>query len=146
MTTVSDLEVAAVRAFLSDDQEERRRLHQQMDPNSQAGYAALIAGACIEAVDRRFGKDSTDADIIEWVGQVRARSEETGDTLDPVVAERVVKTVLGRDSLSDLDDSTVIQCQVMVTAAIVGEKQLDASQIDAFLSRARMIADHMLNA
>jgi hypothetical protein len=55
--TVVDEQAAALRALLTGDAAENRRLGAEVRRDgSGAGYSALVNAAFFEAVDRRFGK------------------------------------------------------------------------------------------
>lgn len=76
---VTEGQVATLRAQLAGDFEDYERQWARLDKEAAtAGYTALIAAGFFEAVDRRFVKNSTiadTADIIEFVGDVRTRSD-----------------------------------------------------------------------
>jgi hypothetical protein len=136
-------EVATLRTYLAGDYDEYQRMHGRLDPvAARTGYTALIAAAFFEAVDRRFAKPGTTAaDIIQYVGDVRARSARIGDALDPRAAERVVRHALGDGSIADLNDETVIGTQIVMLSALIADEQLDDAGLDAFMAAARKLAD-----
>ena len=146
---VTDEQVATLRAQLTGDFDEHKRLLEQLDPvAARTGYIALIAAAFFEAVDRRFVRGdqiADDAEIIDFVGSVRARSDEAGEKIDPVAAERLIRHSLGRGSIADLDDETVISTQMFMLAGLVAEAQLHATDLDGFLTEAREVAEEWSN-
>ena len=140
---VSAEEVATLRAYLAGNVAEYRRLHQQLDPvAARRGYAALLAAAFFEAVDRRFARpDTTAGDIVEYVADVRSRSARVGDALDPRSAERVIRHALGNGAIADLDNETVIGVQILILSALIADEQLDDDGLEQFLAEARKLAD-----
>ncbi len=140
---VSADEVATLRAYLSGNMDEYRRMQQQLDPvAARSGYSALIAAAFFEAVDRRFARlGTTTADIIKYVGDVRARSARVSDALDPRAAERVIRHALGDGSIRDLDHDIVIGVQIVILSALIADERLDDSGLDQFMAEARKLAD-----
>lgn len=81
---VTDEQVAALRALLTGDVTENLRLAAEIRRDGRsAGYSALVNAAFFEAVDRRFGKASTPASIIEYISDVRSRSDEIAEKVDP---------------------------------------------------------------
>ena len=140
---VSAEEVATLRAYLAGNVAEYRRLHEQLDPvAARRGYAALIAAAFFEAVDRRFAQPGTTAaDIAGYVANVRGRSARVGDALDPRAAERVIRHALGNGEISDLDDETVIGAQILILSALVADQQFDDAGLDQFMAQARKMAE-----
>lgn len=140
---VSAEEVATLRTYLSGNMDEYRRMQEQLDPvAARSGYSALIAAAFFEAVDRQFAKPGTTAaDIIKYVGHVRARSARVSEALDPRAAERVIRHALGDGSIRDLDDDTVIGAQIVILSALIADEQLDDAGLDQFMADARKLAD-----
>ncbi|WP_344954328.1 hypothetical protein [Actinomadura miaoliensis] len=143
---VTDQEVAVLRAHLARDFEEYERLWPQLDRGAAArGYTALIAAAFFEAVDRRFSGQLNKADVVEYVGEVRARFDEQGTEIDPLAAEVMIRAALGDEVDADLDDETVISTQLFVLTALVLDEELDGAALDEFLAEARKTADHWLS-
>lgn len=140
---VSAEEVTTLRAYLAGNVAEYRRLHEQLDPvAARRGYAALIAAAFFEAVDRRFARPGTTArDIVEYVADVRGRSARVGEALDPRAAERLIRHALGDGSIADLDDETVIGVQILILSALISDEQLDDAGLDQFMAEVRKLAD-----
>ena len=60
---VSDDQVAALWVHLAGDIEEHGRQYTQLGPAAGMGYKALVAAAFCTAVERRFVKDGTTADV-----------------------------------------------------------------------------------
>lgn len=142
---VTEDQVAALRAQLAGDIDEHEQLFAQLDPTAaRTGYTALIAAAFFEAVDRRFAKGSTiadDADIVEFVGSVRARSEDAAKKIDTRAAERLILHSLGKGSIDDLDDATVIHTQMLLLAGLVADEQFDNAGLDRFMVEVRTVAE-----
>lgn len=139
---VTQEQVATLRAHLAGDFDEYNRLWTKLDRKSaDSGYITLIAAAFFEAVDRRFAKAGTNSDIIEFVGSVRSRFDETGDDVDPYAAETLIRAALGNDSGAELDDDTVVSTQVTVLTALILDEHLDDAGLDQFMNDARRIAD-----
>ncbi|MGH3251806.1 MAG: hypothetical protein ACRDOI_37120, partial [Trebonia sp.] len=94
--TVSDGQTARSRAFLEGNRPRYNELLAQLDRRADSlGYSALVTSAFFEAVDRRFSKRSTRSDIVGYVTDVRSRSDNAADAVDPRVAERLIREVLG---------------------------------------------------
>lgn len=140
--TVTPEHVATLRAHLAGDFDEYRRLWAALDRSpTKVGYITLISAAFFQAVHRRFSDKSTDAEIIEFIGDVRARFDETGDEVDPQAAEVLIRGALGDDSDVELDDDTVISTQITVLTALILDEELDAAELDKFLTEARNLAN-----
>jgi hypothetical protein len=146
MMPVTDDQVAALRAYLAGDFGTHKQLHRQLDPVAAGtGYTALIAAAFFEAVDRRFTKNGTDADVVKFVASVRTRSERLADELDPHIAERIIRHSLGSGSIADLDDETVIRAQIVLLAGLISDEKLDDAELDEFVATARELGDRLMS-
>src|SRR5689334_10098109 len=131
--TVTQEQVATLRAHLAGDFDEYNRLWAKLDRKSaDSGYITLIAAAFFEAVDRRFAKSATNSDIIEFVGSVRSRFDETGKDVDANAAETLIRAALGNDSGAELDDDTVVSTQITVLTALILDEHLDDAGLDQF--------------
>ena len=142
---VSDEQVAAMRAMLSGDFDEHWRLAARLDQTTGWDeYATLLAAAFLEAVDRRFGKGYTPAEIIRFVADARASFDQSGDELDPRAAERLVRAVLGDGDVDDLDDQIRARAQTVLLSALITDEHLDEAGLDQFMNDARKLADRSL--
>jgi hypothetical protein len=138
---ITDEQIAVLRSMLTADGE-YDRLTDQLDRTDGWGdYTILIAAAFFEAVDRRFGKGYTRAEIVQFVAHARARFDQSGHDLDALAAERLVLSALEEESVDDLDDKTVVQTQIVFLTALITDEQLDAPSLDEFLAEARKLAD-----
>jgi hypothetical protein len=143
--SITDDQVAALRAYLAGDFETHQRLHGQLDPvAAQSGYTALIAGAFFEAVDRRFAQNDKEADVVEFVGSVRSRSDRLANELDPQIAERLIRHSLGHGSIADIDDETVVQTQIVLLAGLIADEDFSATDLDKFMTTARALGDRLM--
>jgi hypothetical protein len=143
--TVSDIQVATLRAFLEGNQPRYNELLGQMNRQADSvGYSALVTAAFFEAVDRRFSKQSTRPDVVEYVADVRSRSDEVADAVDPVVAERLIREVLGEGSTEDVDGRTSSTTKLFLLAALTADADLDSGGLDDFIAKIRKMADHLL--
>jgi len=142
---VTDQQVATLRALLANDPERHDRLFAQLDRGAAMdGYTALVTGAFCEAVDRRFSEDAPAADVIDFVADVRSRSERLTREVDPVVAERVIRVVLSEGSLADLSPEVVVGAQIVLLTALIADEHLDDAGLDAFLAKARKLGDELM--
>jgi hypothetical protein len=139
---ITDLPIAVLRAVLANDFDTHDRLIERLDRTRSEAYGLLLAAAFFEAVDRRFAKGYTRSDIIQLVASVRARFEQSGRDLDPCVAERLMLSVLEDvPGIEDLDHDTVVPIQVVFSAALIHDAQLDDVGLEQFLSVVQEIAE-----
>jgi hypothetical protein len=143
---VTDEQVATLRAHLAGDAEEYQRLWGRLDRDAaKTGYMALLAAAFFEAVDRRFAKDGTVADVVEFVGDLRARLGENADEVDPTVAERLIRDALGDETTADLDEDTIVATKVILLTALISDEQLDEARMDEFMATSRALGDRLMS-
>lgn len=146
---VTDDQAATLRALLAGQREEHQRLLGQLDRTAaNVGYSALLAAGFFEAIERRFivdGKVADSATVIDFVASVRERTDETPDLIKPDIAERMILHALDKgSSISDIDADTVIQHQLILLAALIGDAQLTESELDTFIDKIRADADELI--
>jgi hypothetical protein len=146
---VTDDQIATLRALLKGEREEHRQLLNQLNrAEANVGYSALLAAGFFEAVERRFMANdqvTNHTRVIDFVASVRERTDETPDAVNPDVAERMIFHALDQGaSISDLDSDTVIQHQIILLAALIGDAQMDELKLDAFLRKIRADADELI--
>jgi hypothetical protein len=138
---VNDQQVAALRAQLAGDHEQHKRLLQQVDAaGGMHDYMSLVSAAFLEAADRRFATASLPAAVIEWVADVRSRSPEASEAIDPAAAERVILSTLGQGDISDLSGRDIRHNMRLLLPLLIADEQLDGSALDAFMASARKLA------
>jgi hypothetical protein len=142
---VTDEQVAPLRAQLARQPAEHQRLFGLLDQAAKrTGYRALVSAAFVIAAQRRFAQDVSQEKVIEFVGDVRSRSPEVGDQVDPKTAERVIMAVFTDQLSDDIDPRKSWETQLLLMAAIIGAQHLDDAGLDAFLAEARKLADQWL--
>lgn len=142
---VTDEQVAPLRAQLAGQPAEHLRLFDLLDQTSKrTAYRTLVSAAFMIAAERRFAPDVSPDVVIEFVADVRSRSAQVADQVDPKTAERVIMAVFTGQSLDDIDAATSLQIQLILMAAIIGDERLDDAGLDAFLAEARKLADQLL--
>jgi hypothetical protein len=141
---VTDHQVAALRAHVTGDFEEYKRLTSQFDKETdKIGWAALIAAGFYEAVDRRFANSSDE--IVEYVGSVRARSDRAAEEIDPITAERLIRYALDGGQDPDVDGRTRALTQMVLLAVLVHDSSYDEQELERFLTEVRRFADQMID-
>jgi hypothetical protein len=146
--TITDKHVDVLRAQLTGQHDEHLRLVRGLDPDeANREYAALVAGAFIVAVERRFIRDENFADeseVIDFVAQVRAKNADMPDVIDPQLAESLILHLLEKGAVKEADADTKFRHQLLLLAALAGEEQLTGDALDAIISEARSIAEDLL--
>jgi|GEM_PF-1915591 len=135
--TELDSSVAALRALLVKDIDTAGRLRGELDSDGRRAYAVLLGTAFSRAVNRRFRGHHTNADIIEFVAEARARYPRTGEMVGAEDAERVIRAALGENHLIDtLDWRSIGAAQTAVLFALVHEDNDGLEEVDALLAGA----------
>jgi len=134
-----------MRAMLAGDYDEHWRLAEDLDASSGWGdYNTLLVAAFFTAVERWYGQGRSDAEIVQFVAETRARFDESGNDIDPGTAEQLMRAALGKASVDGLDDDMVVRTEtVLLTALILGE-ELDDVRLDDFMKDARKLGDEWI--
>lgn len=141
---VTDDQVDTLRALLTGQSEEYLRRFGQLDPEAaKTGFSALVTAGFFEAVYRRFAEEQNKhAKVVEFVGDLRARLDESGRELDARAAERLVLRSLGNEgSVADIDDKTALSTQMTVLAALILDEELAETDLEEFIREVRAVAD-----
>lgn len=139
--TVTDDQVAALRAQLRGDRSEHERLFSMLSKSDADAYPALIAAAFIVAAERRFQSDSTAADVIQFVADVRGQTPSAAEGIDPKIGERLVLSVVADEDIDDIDGDTAILTELFLLAGMVASEGLQVAELDRLLEEAREVAD-----
>ena len=142
---VTDEQVAPLRAQLARQPEEHKRLFALLDQTAKnTGYRVLVSAAFVVAVERRFARDVSPGEVIEFVGDVRLNSPQVAGQVDPAIGERLIMAVFSGESLDDIDARKSWETQLLLMAAVVSGEHFDDAGLDAFLAEARKLADQWL--
>ena len=138
--------VAALRAQLSGNSSEHQRLVREFaGRDDRVAYSALVHAAFLEAVGRRFPKQSQASDVIEYVTDVRSRAGAISAAVDPRVGEQLILEALGWGTTDNIDSRTSSTAMLFLLTALVADERLDGAGLEQFLARAMENADYLLN-
>jgi hypothetical protein len=134
-----------LRATLAGEMEVVERVNAQATGAAQAaGLGALVYAAFGIAARRKFAPVWTHAEVIRFVGQVRALLVERRDVLDPVAAEQQLRSALGEQVAADSGIEAKAHAQLILLDAIVQALELDDAVVADLLNQARETADQFL--
>jgi hypothetical protein len=103
-------------------------------------YGEAIGAAFLLAVRMQFPQRWSAADVIRLVADTRVLFDQTGGSLDPSAAERVVRSALGQEELAEgLPDSVVVQTQIAVVSGLAHQRKL--GEPEAFMSEVQKLLD-----
>ena len=141
MAVVSDQQVAALRASLTFDAGLAREWQAYLIGSGDLdGFSELVYAAFAVAARRYFGGEWTRADVVRYVGSVRARGP-ADDEIDPVTAEALILRALGAELPLRAAEEVVLAVQTIVLGALIADLGLAVTGIDVFLAEARVLAD-----
>lgn len=136
-------QVSALRTVLVGDLDTHHQIYDRLNPNARNGYLALVTAAFFTAAERRF-KDGNRAEVAEFVGRVRGKSDRMADSVDPHIAERLLLAVSTGADIDAIDAETRGGHFILLLTALVVESDLSGAELDAFLDDARNLADEWL--
>jgi hypothetical protein len=144
--TVTELEMAMLRAHIAGEDEESQRLFGQ-----QLAATGNASGLASRPRDRRVRDrrpaeicDGVDtAAVIRYVGRVRGLLSERPGLLDPRVAEDELASALGGQAPPH-EVGAVALARLFLLDALIASLHLDDEAIDDLLGEARVSADRML--
>jgi hypothetical protein len=102
-----------------------------------------VSAAFAIAVDERFPEGTPAADVIEYVGDVRSRGESAG-RIDPRIGERVILAITSEETIEGIEPRVGFQARLVLLAALIADARLDEAALNAFMVRARKLADSWL--
>lgn len=139
--TVTDDQVAALRAQLRGDRSEHERLFAGLSKSDSDGYTILIGAAFVVAAERRFRPNGTAADVIRFVADVRSETPVAAERIDPKIGERLTLCALTGESIDDIDADTAIVTELLLLVSMVASENFQSADLDRFLEEARALAD-----
>jgi hypothetical protein len=141
--TVSDDQVAALRAHLLHEFDKAGRLNRQIaEATDMEGYGEFVWAAFVLAARRRFAPEWTVPQIVKYVAAARARWGKDADDIDPRTAEIMMRRALDDHVPTDLDEMVRGRAQVfLLTELIANDQELDEAGLDELLAQARALAD-----
>ena len=144
---VTDDQVAALRAFLSDDIDLHRRLFADLDrAGAKKGCTALITAAFAEAVQRRWASCPRPADVVTFIDALRACSARVAEAVDPEIAEWLIRVVYQDvPTRGNFARAAIMSAQVLLLAGLIADARLDPADLDEFLAAARKLADQLMS-
>ncbi|MFB9835959.1 hypothetical protein [Actinoallomurus acaciae] len=141
MTRVTADAIEAMQAYLKGDADGYSRMVDRLDPAAKKAHGQLIGASFYIAANRRFAANRSNAEVIEFVGNLRARSDRLAEDIDPRQAERLVRASTFTDeNVDDIDNGLYS----LLLAGLIADEQLTDSDLDAFLEEARKLADDWL--
>lgn len=83
-------------------------------------------------------------EVIDYVADLRSRSDNVAAELDPEKAERMIMMVISDDGVDDLSSSERIGLEMILIAGFVTDAGFDAAGLETFLEKARAFGNALL--
>ncbi|WP_433472811.1 hypothetical protein ACQPZP_28555 [Spirillospora sp. CA-142024] len=137
--------MATLQAQLAGRGDEHQRLLSQLTSSAdQAGYSELLAAAFFTAINDRFDegdRTATRAAIIDFIANMRSRTSDIAENLDPAVAEQMIFHALGEGEVDDIDGDTMMLSQIIILGGLVADAEFSDSDLEKFMNRIRRLAE-----
>lgn len=128
----------ALDAFLRRDFDTYRSLAAEVDNRE---LARALASVFFVAMDDKFGDSGTSADVIAFVASARARFDDTGDKVDPGVAEKLIRAAVFDETLpDDLDPQAQGGAETVLLAALADQDAWTDEHVAKVIAEARSLA------
>lgn len=136
MTTLGDL----IRALAGADWDRADTLVEKLDRANWEGGFQVVGAAFAVAVNRRFGPDTTPADVARYVSSARANYRD-GDTLPALEMEGLIRAALGEPELADnIAPDVALGVEVFILGQLLQEAHLTPEQLDVFVAESERTA------
>ncbi|WJK33934.1 hypothetical protein [Solwaraspora sp. WMMA2065] len=124
------------RTMLKGDYAENDRLEVQLNIKGWGDFSTLMGIVFYYAVNHRLPVDASEADIVQFVAELRAAAPVDPREIDANAAERLVKAALDPDVESDFDPEMAGKIQSLTIMHVLGEGRASGDEIDAILASA----------
>jgi hypothetical protein len=130
-----------LRAMVDGDFDRHQRLSNGLKESGRLdGYEEVIGAAFYVAVRMQFPKRYCAEGVIRLVADTRTMFDLTGDVINPLWAERMVRCALGeRGLVADIPDADVVQTQFIVCGYLAVEGRL--GDPDVFMGEVQKLLD-----
>lgn len=140
---VTDMQMAALRAFLIHDVDGVRRLAYQLGEEGIRGYVRLVEAALSIAARRRFAPRFTSGDLVRYVATARLARIADGDEFDfdPLVGEDVLRNSLGQKMTRTLEHEAWLKAVTALLDALTERELSTEADLDELLKEAGVLAN-----
>ena len=130
-----------LRALLLGEREKADELKSRMSDSEYRTSDNLISATFCGAVEQRFKDDPSPAAVRAFMDEARQNFANAQPPLKPLVAEALIRGVLGEEHLLDeLDPDDFTPTQMPITRKIIAESPELQTRIDALLDDAEKTA------
>lgn len=134
---VNEEHAAALRSHLVDGPDAWEPLQAKTTTDEDAaGYMSMLYAAFAVAVRRKFSTNPTVGQVVRFVADLRAAAADDANLIDPLVAEDMIRRVIGAPSPRDGgpdDPETVLSAQNTMLLVLVAEAEFDMAGLGDFV-------------
>lgn len=106
-----------------------------LDEIERSNPTAEFLGAAFHVALRRRFTTWDPAQVIRFVGALRADSDRTGDNIDPVLAERAIQCVLdGHEPDDPFDADQLAEIEYLTIVKVLRDADISDAEFNAFLA------------
>ncbi|TDD74236.1 hypothetical protein E1293_29910 [Actinomadura darangshiensis] len=134
-----------LRAALLGESERYHQLNNQLDSADRTAFNVLIAAAFFKGAYQRFGEGTDAAQVVSFIGDLRARYDLV-EEIDPRVAERLLLATFSDEQTDDIEDQVKGEHYMLLLIALTKEAALSNTEVTEFLNDARKLADEWLGS
>ncbi|MFV2020531.1 hypothetical protein [Micromonospora sp. LOL_023] len=131
------------RTMLRGDYVENDRLEAQLNTKGWGDFSTLLGIVFYYAVNHRLSERASEADIVQFVAELRTAAPVDPREIDANAAERLVKAALDPDVESDFDPEMAGKIQSLTIMHVLGEGRASGDEIDAILVSAVETANRL---
>jgi len=144
---VTDDIEAAARAYLRGDTAEYNQRIAELGRarETTVAFRAMVYAAFLLTVQYKFSKDTPREEIIDFVAEIRSRSDDLPDTIDPTAAERQITSVFTGENTDDVDTRMELTIQMLFATAIVDDQGIEGQLFEQLMTSTRKLADDLLS-
>lgn len=132
---------AYIRTLVRGDDEAHERIQDRLDAEGWEGFPRFLASLFFLAVDRKFGANSSPAEVIKFVADLRSGLARGGPEIRADEAEALINANLDPAATYQISPDAIGKIQAATVYKVLTDENLTDEELEAFLSEAVELAD-----
>ncbi|MER5453993.1 hypothetical protein ABT008_04365 [Micromonospora sp. NPDC002389] len=125
-----------VRTMVRGDYAANDAVEAKLDAEGWDGLPRYLAAVFFLAVDRRFGETAGRAEVIAFVGELRAGLANGGPEINAEAAEQLIMSIIDPSLDYSMSQEMIGRIQAATVQKILTEEDLPDNELDALLAEA----------
>ncbi|MEU5550725.1 MULTISPECIES: hypothetical protein [unclassified Micromonospora] len=125
-----------VRTMVRGDHVANDAVEAKLDAEGWDGLPRYLAAVFFLAVDRRFGETTGRAEVIAFVGELRAGLANGGPEINAEAAEQLIMSIIDPSLDYSMSQQMIGRIQAATVQKILTEEDLPDNELDAILAEA----------